>query len=372
MPPPIPCPTARSNLPASPASLFSFSVFSDPPFYLRSSIFTCSGSCSTLPLSHSSRVSYFLSLPHHTQCPRPLLHPRHVRVRHDPFSRCTPLPIESSLLPYPGDDWSLHPLIVSQVKSVRPEDSSRCYVDWFSSPSTQVCRLAKTSSDSAWSYLWSPNVWSWINPPPHACDLAVKKFFRDRGRGTFIVPAITSAPWFLLLRSFATLSFMVHISLSRDAPSSDIRIFIIDDSTTTPPSSSTPRTLIVHHDSRSALRHSRSKFISSAWFSALSLHPNDDTVFTLCDGITWGHPLGYHGDRLTPRFCNNTTKALHYASALNDKISLEYEAGYRSGPFSLSPPFFNIICNPRSAAIKKHSGSIRLVINMSHPMTGLQ
>jgi hypothetical protein len=266
----------------------------------------------------------------------------------------------------------LNPLLISQIKSIRPESSTRQYVDWFSSPSNQICRLAKSTSDSAWEYIWSSDVWSWLNPPSSFCPFVVDKFFRDYGRGTVIVPAC-SDHWFIRLSRHAHVCFRVHPSSdvclhgNGDHLSLVLWIFIIDSVTSPPASPPTPITLHVHSDWRSAYRHKQSKFIATEWLAALSRYPHDNFVHDLINGINWGHSLGYKGNRMEPRYCKNTMKAIRFAKELGEKISKEYSAGYRSGPFRQSPPFFNIICNPRSAAIKKHSDSVRLVINMSYP-----
>ena len=94
----------------------------------------------------------------------------------------------------------------------------------------------------------------------------------------------------------------------------------------------------------------------------------------MCDGITWGRSLGFSGERLSPRFCENRRKATLYESALAPIIKKERSSGFRSGPFrcpsATPPPLFNIKCHPRSAAVKKSNNKVRLVIDMSAPYDG--
>lgn len=71
-----------------------------------------------------------------------------------------------------------------------------------------------------------------------------------------------------------------------------------------------------------------------------------------------------------PRVFVTILKKLSVSKGTGGKDRKEYAAGYRSGPFARTAPFFNIICNPRSAAVKKRSNTIRLVINMSYPHDG--
>lgn len=281
---------------------------------------------------------------------------------------------------FPYDDWTLNPLLIAQAKSVRPEGKDRVYVDWFASPKLQICRRAKFPIDSAWNYLWSRDHWSWLAPPFAFCERVVSKFFRDSGRGTLIVPGITTAAWFSRLQSAASIAFRVHpcrdaflpVSLGIDRStslSSGLWIFIIDDASLTS-SHSITIPLAVHPDWASVFRHTPTDFKAPGWVDALSLYPDDDMVNFISDGIDWGHSLGFSGNRLEPRFCSNSFKATKFASELEAKIHKEYASGFRSGPFRANPPFFNILCHPRSAALKKFSNAVRLVINMSFPYDG--
>ena len=59
---------------------------------------------------------------------------------------------------------------------------------------------------------------------------------------------------------------------------------------------------------------------------------------------------------------------------LDQKIEQERDQGFRFGPFrcpeGTAPPLFNLKCHPRSAAIKKFSDKVRLVVDMSSPYDG--
>jgi len=263
------------------------------------------------------------------------------------------------------DEWSLNPLLVSQIKSVRPESMGYLYCDFFSSSPNQICRIAKSKTDSAFNYIWTSDYWGWLNPPVHYCDAVVEKLFRDKGRGTVFYP-LDSHKFSSLLHNFASIIFTFDLNA---VDSSQMAAFIID-STLTQPSTSSIIPIQVHPDFSSALKHSPSSFKANAWLRALYLHPDNTFVHRIIDGIIWGRSLNFTGDRLTPRLCKNRTKATIFATELNIKIEKERSSGFRSGPFKSTLPLFNLKCHPRSAALKNFSDKVRLVIDMSDPHDG--
>jgi hypothetical protein len=76
----------------------------------------------------------------------------------------------------PHDEWSLHPLLISQIKSIRPETRDRLYLDWFSRPSNQVCRFTPTAPYSAWDFVWAGAFFSWFCPPTRFLPAVCVKF----------------------------------------------------------------------------------------------------------------------------------------------------------------------------------------------------
>jgi len=145
--------------------------------------------------------------------------------------------------------------------------------------------------------------------------------------------------------------------------------FIID-STISPPSTSTTIPIHVHPDFVSAFKHTSSSFNARTWLRALQLHPDDEFVHRIVDGISWGRSLNFTGDRMAPRLCKNRKKASLYATELETRIEKERTSGFRSGPFKSTLPLFNLKCHPRSAAVKHFSDKVRLVIDMSDPHDG--
>ena len=324
-------------------------------------------------------VTSFLSLPPHTTCPLPLSVPLRIRPRSDPpflptFASQQERHAASSL----GDEWSLHPLLISQIKSVRPETTSRPYCDWFASERFQICRLAKFPSDSAWDYTWSAHFHSWVCPPFTLSNLACAKFIRDSACGTVILSDEAHGSAISQIRRFSSIIFRIKRKddlvspTAPNLPRGNLSAFILDTWIQT----STPQVfhIALHPDWLTAFRHSPSNFKVEGWRAALERHPDSDLVNRLCDGITWGRSLGFTGDRISPRLCTNRHKATLYQSELAPIIEKERSCGFRSGPFrcpdGVAPPLFNIKCHPRSAAIKKSNGKVRLVIDMSAPYDG--
>ena len=173
-------------------------------------------STSDLPMPNLSQFQFdttlhlFLSLPRHTSCPLPLSAPRTSTLRFDPItSRTTPSLTQSRLVSV-SDHFRLHPLLVSQIKSIRPESPARIYCDWFASPSTQICRLTKNPADSAWSYVWTPSVFSWVCPPVSFTREACLKFIRDRTCGIFIFFNSEIGPHIEQLRQSASAIFNIN------------------------------------------------------------------------------------------------------------------------------------------------------------------
>jgi len=147
------------------------------------------------------------------------------RIRTDPpFIPSSPTYLESSLSSSLVDEWQLNPLLISQIKSMRPESMGYLYCDFFSSSQNQICRIAKSRTDSAFNYIWSADYWGWFNPPIHYCDAVVDKLFRDKGHGTIFYP-LDLRKYSSLLHSFASIIFtFVHSSVD----SSQMAAFIID------------------------------------------------------------------------------------------------------------------------------------------------
>ena len=146
-------------------------------------------------------------LPFHSYCQRALLVPvTHVDEPPDPvFVPCL-WPISSSscssssvsLLDLPPRKTILHPLLLAQIRSIRPELLTRPYVDWFRTPidtgpalTRLSCPASAQPSDSfnPWTTLWSPDFHSLILTLPSLTEHVVPKLMRDASTGTLIVPA---------------------------------------------------------------------------------------------------------------------------------------------------------------------------------------
>ena len=323
----------------------------------------------------------YLSLPSHSQCPLPLTSPRTgTPTRDDPhLHRTTPLPLERRLRPQLCDEWSLHPLLISQIKSVRPEAPSRHYIDWFSQPNNQICRFAPPRPYSAWDYQWSPSLFGWLCPPISFLDAVCAKVIRDASQGILILPASYTNSNLTAILSRSHIIFDIpwqSRTIISDGPKplpTDFRALIFDNCSVSP-TRQQHFTIQVHPDWKDSYNRCKSPFVSKEWLAALHRYPGAQFVNRLCDGIDWGRSFSFTGDRTKPVFCHNRFKALIYHKELDTKIEQEREQGFRFGPFrcpeGTPPPLFNLKCHPRSAAIKKFSHKIRLVVDMSSPYDG--
>ena len=83
------------------------------------------------------------------------------------------------------------------------------------------------------------------------------------------------------------------------------------------------------------------------WRHLLQWHPDKQLVDTVLNAIEWGRAVHYTGERLVPRTAVRDSPEEHLA-ALRQLRAAEFAAGWRAGPFPLSPPLFNLICNQPS------------------------
>ena len=210
-------------------------------------------------------------------------------------------------------------------------------------------------------------------------DNVISKLIHDKSCGIIVFSAAhRSRPLSQLIKHTAVVFRIARhdaivCNATPNLPPGDLLALVIDD--WLPRAANYDELSIqVHPDWKRAFRHSPSPFIAAHWMQALQHYPDADFIHKICDGITWGRSLSYTGDRYSPTFCVNRPKSITYKAELDEKIAHEHAQGFRSGPFrcgnGIAPPLFNIKCHPRSAAIKRFSKKVRLVIDMSAPYDG--
>jgi hypothetical protein len=97
------------------------------------------------------------------------------------------------------------------------------------------------------------------------------------------------------------------------------------------------------------------------------LHP--DLYQRILDGIEFGVPVDYKGDRSIPRFGRNPTIPDEYVPKVSAVIASDVAAGKKAGPFDSQP--FPVMCVSPIGAVPKHGSSkVRVIHNLSYPFHG--
>jgi hypothetical protein len=219
-----------------------------------------------------------------------------------------PVPNIESLSPL-----ALHPLLLAQIRSVRPEADFGPYMEWFSSEGDRHCRLFQTALTDAFSFGWSSSYFSWVFPPFGLVEQAAAKFLLEKARGCFIAPAFEHK-WFNVMDRYAQIVF----------------------------------------------RMPATAFVAKEWKIALAHHPDREFVTRVIRGIDHGRSIGFSGTRMQSRLCKNPPAYKQYLPQLHVIFAKENAKGWRSGPFpGHDLPLFNLICSPVKGATKRFSEKIR-------------
>ena len=139
----------------------------------------------SLPLYRKQRL-----LPFHSYSADALASPiTHTDVPPDPPFVTSSAPPHLPALSASRTRVALHPLLLAQIRSVRPESAARPYVDWFAD-CVSLSRLSSPNSlAGAWSYNWSSPFHSLFYADPSLNEMIVAKVIADGATGTLIVPA---------------------------------------------------------------------------------------------------------------------------------------------------------------------------------------
>jgi len=295
----------------------------------------------------------------HSYCPRATILPAQIDLSYfDPPLIPYAREFRHSCLEANTAPFSLDIALIAQIKSVRPEQDGRIYCDWFSRGRKAICRR---STDSAYSFRWQSAWWSWIQPPLCTCCIAliVAKFIADKSVGTIVLPHRPAASWFTVLEQRASILFYFTDQ------SQDLVAFVVD----TLPLGPIERFNIESPDP-SLLRVPTCPLSAAAFYRGLAHFPNQDLVRFVCNGINWGHTLGYKGPRTIARACSNPRSFSQNLDVLLPIFAKDEAKSWRSGPYPITQgklPLFNLICSPMRAAFKRFSGKPRLVNNLSYP-----
>lgn len=272
-------------------------------------------------------------------------------------------------------EFALHPMLVAQLRSVRDEATHGPYVEWFASSADTTSRLYVTAEQNAFSYVWSPIVFSWVFPPTQMVGAATAKFLFEGSRGTMIVPHAPNERWFRDLVERASLSFEIQgheLNLVPSQGTVRLTAFIIDATDAKAQRESEPRQLCLPDGCDRLFRTASCPFNYEAWVVGLAHYPDASFVTRVTRGILYGRSMQYYGPRLVSRECKNPQSFERHKAALLAIMAKDEGKQFRCGPFpGQTTPLFNLICNPVHGAAKRFNpDDIRFVKDLSFPHNG--
>ena len=296
-----------------------------------------------------------------------------------PLVRSSVLYAGASVDDGPFEQFALHPLLVAQLQSLRPEGDEPDVPrrDWFASPAAAQARCFCTPQEDAWSLVW--HGWlAWVFAPFRQLNAVSAKLSAERCAGTVIAPVVPSASWFNhFVRVSAVVAFiapdplnLVPVSQSAAATHrqdwvAPLVAFVSDDFGAAARSTSV---LHIGLPARTAqlFRLPRCPFVLSEWELRLSSHPDRALVSRVLRGIVFGRSLGYSGQRLEHRVTDNLKSERTYATQLAAAREKEYRSGWRCGPF-VAMPLFNLITSPTGGVLHRFKNKVRPIIDLSYP-----
>ena len=272
-------------------------------------------------------------------------------------------------------DYALHPMMVAQIRSVRPESKFGPYVEWFATEQDRVARLFVSPGQDAFSFVWFPEVFSWAFPPVELAVQAAEKFTLDRSRGVIILPVSDGQRWFDDILANASMRFNVSddVNSFRASPGPGCRLTaLVIDRQYRMTSPLFVVNLAISASASSKFRAPACPFDYEFWQIALAYFPDQSFTTRILDGIRFGRSLDFTGPRLHPRVCRNPRGFSEHKDEIMSIIAKDESKNFRAGPFpDIEPPLFNLLCSPIRGVPKRFSpDKVRLVKNLSWPHDG--